>query len=266
MQICVESWTICYESRTFVFVRYFMDISYRGTTFNGWQIQPNGTTVQGEIEKALTILLKTKCAIVGSGRTDTGVHARQQIAHFDTDASIDTGQLAFKLNSFLPADISINSIRLVPEEANARFSAVSRTYHYHIHTLKDPFKKGISYYFKPELDTDRIKNGCEIIANWQNFECFSKVHTDVNHFDCNIFAIDWTKYPTEHLFEVTANRFLRGMVRAMVGTLIDVGLGKTTIDRLKHILKSNDRSIAGRAVPAEGLFLQQVIYPEDIYH
>lgn len=241
-----------------------MDISYKGTNFNGWQIQPNGVTVQEEIETALSTILKHKVAIVGSGRTDTGVHATQQVAHFDAD-ELDTEKLHFKLNSFLNEDISINDIVPVKEDISARFEASSRKYHYHLHQAKNPFKKGFSYYFKPEMDIDQINKACEIIKHWQNFECFSKVHTEVNHFNCEIFEAGWIQKGNEHLFVISANRFLRGMVRAIVGTLIDVGLGKTSLDDLKEILKSNDRGKAGRAVPAEGLYLEEVIYPKNIY-
>jgi len=248
----------------FVAVRYFMDISYRGTNYNGWQTQPNGVTVQEEIEKALSTMLQTQTAITGSGRTDAGVHATQQIAHFNA-VDIDPNELAFKLNSFLGPDISINGIRQVKDDVSARFEATSRKYHYHLHQAKDPFKTGLSYYFRPQLNVGLINKGCEIIKDWQNFECFSKVHTGVNHFNCDIFQAKWAQKGTNHLFEITANRFLRGMVRAIVGTLIDVGLEKTSLEGLRKILESNNRSEAGRAVPPDGLYLQEVIYPADIY-
>ena len=252
------------ESYKFVAVRYFMDISYKGTNFSGWQIQPNGVTLQEEIEKALSTILKAEVSIVGSGRTDAGVHATQQIAHFDAE-EFDHSKLAQKLNSFLNEDISINGIVPVKADVSARFEASSRTYHYHLHQAKNPFKTGYSYYFKPQLDVGQINKACEIIGSWQNFECFSKVHTEVNHFNCEIFHAEWQQNGSEHRFVISANRFLRGMVRAIVGTLIDVGLGKTSLDDFKAILESNDRSKAGRAVPAEGLYLQEVIYPKDIY-
>ncbi len=241
-----------------------MDISYKGTNFSGWQIQPNGITVQEEIEKALSTILQKEISIVGSGRTDAGVHAKQQIAHFDVD-NIDPEKLALKLNSFLSDDISINSVIPVKDDVSARFEASSRKYHYHIHQTKSPFKIGQSYYFRPALEIDKINKACEIIKDWKNFECFSKVHTEVNHFNCDIFDAKWTQNESDHLFEITANRFLRGMVRAIVGTLLDVGLNKTSLEELKGILESNDRGKAGRAVPAEGLYLQEVNYPKDIY-
>jgi len=241
-----------------------MDITYKGTHFNGWQIQPNGITLQEEIEKGLHLLLKKKTPLTGSGRTDTGVHAMQQIAHFDAE-ELDEAQLAYKLNSFLPKDIAINKILSVLEEANARFSAESRTYHYHLHQAKDPFKQGWSYYFSASLDVAEINRACEIIRGWQNFECFSRVHTEVNHFSCEIFEAKWIQKNHNHLFTIKANRFLRGMVRAIVGTLLDVGQHKTSLSDLQEILESNDRKKAGRAVPAEGLYLQEVTYPAEIY-
>ncbi|MEO9872761.1 tRNA pseudouridine(38-40) synthase TruA [Ekhidna sp.] len=252
------------ESYKFVAVRYFMDISYRGTNFNGWQIQPNGITVQEEVEKALSTILKSKTPITGSGRTDTGVHASHQIAHFDAD-ELDPVKLVFKLNSFLNGDISVNEIKPVKNDVSARFEATHRTYHYHIHQAKNPFKKGVSYYYHPQLNVEKINSACEIIKKWQNFECFSKVHTEVNNFNCQIFEAKWVLTGSDHLFEITANRFLRGMVRAVVGTLIDVGLGKKSLNSVRDILESNDRQKAGRAVPAEGLFLQEVVYPKEIY-
>lgn len=242
-----------------------MDISYRGTNYNGWQIQPNGVTVQEAIENALSTILKEKIALMGSGRTDTGVHATQQVAHFDWEKEIDLPDLTYKLNSFLNEDVAINGIAPVIPDSHARFTATARTYHYHLHQAKNPFINGWSYYFNPSLNIDKIDEACEIIRKYENFECFSKVHTEVNHFNCKILEIAWIVNGSNHLFMIKADRFLRGMVRAIVGTLIDVGLGKTSLDDLKSILDSNDRSRAGRAVPAMGLFLEQVTYPLKIY-
>lgn len=245
-------------------VRYFMDITYRGTPFSGWQTQPNAPTIQEEIEKGLALLLQKKTPLTGSGRTDAGVHASHQIAHFEA-ADIVPAHLQHKLNAFLPRDIAINEIRAVQPEAHARFDAVARTYHYHLHQAKAPFLTGTSYYFSSALNVSRIHQACELITKWHNFECFSKVHTEVNHFNCNIYKADWQHLGSSHLFVIQADRFLRGMVRAIVGTLLDVGLQKTSIDRFQEILESNDRKKAGRAVPAQGLFLQEVSYPKEIY-
>lgn len=246
-------------------MRYFLDISYKGTNYHGWQIQSNGNTIQAEIENALSTIFQKTISIVGSGRTDKGVHATQQIAHVELDKPFELENLKYKLNSFLPSDISINNITRVTSEAHARFDATKRTYHYHLHHEKNPFKQDSSYYFSQEINGELISEGCKIICDWENFECFSKVHTEVNNFNCQIFTARWEQNETHSRFVVEANRFLRGMVRAMVGTLLDVGTGKTSIDDLKNILKSNDRSLAGRAVPAQGLFLEKIEYPEKIY-
>ena len=242
-----------------------MDINYKGTHFHGWQIQPNGKTVQAEIERALSIILKNETAITGSGRTDAGVHATQQIAHFESSILIEPNDLIYKLNSFLPKDIGINEIKEVSDKAHARFDAAKRTYHYHIHQNKNPFKYETSYYFNHTLDSSLILEACEIIKSWEHFECFSKVHTEVNNFNCKIFGVYWLPKESNFLFVVEANRFLRGMIRAMVGTLLDVGTGKTSVGDLKEILESEDRRKAGRAVPAHGLFLESVMYPQTIY-
>ena len=246
-------------------MRYFLDISYHGGHFHGWQIQKNGNTVQEEIEKAISIQLKSPTQIVGSGRTDTGVHATQQVAHFDIDQQIDIQDFGYKLNALLPPSISINTVRRVKKEANARFDATSRTYHYYIHQKKNPFKNRTSYFFNSNLDIDLMNHGCKIIKGWKNFECFSKVHTEVRHFECHISKAEWTENGEGLLFEVCANRFLRGMVRALVGTLMELGLHKIDLQGLTEVLKSRDRKRAGRSVPAKGLFLTRVTYPKDIY-
>ena len=242
-----------------------MDISYKGTNYHGWQIQPNGNTVQAELEKALSTILKTTTAVTGSGRTDTGVHATQQIAHFECEEKFEPSDLAYKLNSFLPKDISINAVKAVIDDAHARFSAEKRKYHYHLNGNKNPFLTEQSYYFSNTLNIEAINRANKIIESWQNFECFSKVHTEVNNFVCTIFEASWKCQGDKHIFSITANRFLRGMVRAIVGTLIDVGTEKKSLSDFEEILKSNDRKQAGRSVPAHGLFLQEVTYSPNIY-
>lgn len=246
-------------------MRYFLDITYRGTRFHGWQIQPNGETVQEKVEEALSTILRTATPIVGSGRTDAGVHATQQIAHFDAKLPCSEQDFAHKLNAFLTADISVNHIRKVVPEANARFDAQARTYFYHIHQQKDPFQVGRSYHFNPKLNMDLMQDACEIIKRWQNFESFSKVHTEVNHFDCKVYEAFWEVDNRYLTFKVKANRFLRGMVRTMVGTLLEVGLEKLSIEAFKEVLAKRDRRGAGRSVPPEGLFLTAVDYPSHIY-
>ncbi len=246
-------------------VRYFIDIAYKGTRFHGWQIQPNAKTIQKEVEEAFSTLLKEQISMLGSGRTDAGVHAIQQIAHCDIQNEINFDDLTYKLNSFLDTDISINKIRKVKEDAHARFSATSRTYHYYIHGQKNPFKNERSYYFGPSLNLDLIKKGCEIIYDWKNFGCFTKVHTEVNHLNCDILYTQWFRKNNGHLFVIRANRFLRGMVRAIVGTLLEVGQTKMSIEELNLALMSGDRAKAGMSAPAEGLYLTRVEYPIEIF-
>lgn len=246
-------------------MRYFLDIAYEGTAFHGWQVQDNANTVQAEINKALTTILRMPTACLGSGRTDTGVHATHQIAHFDVDFDIDQDHLIFKLNSFLPKMIAINACRKVVDEAHARFDAHLRSYEYQIHNHKNPFKEGQSYHFHLAINTELIDEACSLILNWRNFQAFSRVQTEVNNFDCEIKEILWVPTDDGAVFHVSANRFLRGMVRAMLGTLLEVGQGRMSLEQLKLVLESGDRRKAGRAVPPEGLYLTRVLYPDHIY-
>jgi tRNA pseudouridine38-40 synthase len=246
-------------------VRYFLDISYNGTAYHGWQIQNNAHTVQAEIENALSKLLGVPTAIMGSGRTDTGVHAIQQIAHFDTENAASEKELRYKLNSFLSPDISINQVLQVHPEAHARFDATERSYQYFIHQEKTPFRQGMSYYFSRELNILLMNQAAEKLLGTKDFESFSKVKTEVNNFICTITEARW-KFENESLiFHVSANRFLRGMVRALVGTLLEVGLGKINVEDFAEILVQKDRTAAGRSVPPQGLFLSEVKYPESVY-
>ncbi|REE00579.1 tRNA pseudouridine(38-40) synthase TruA [Marinoscillum furvescens] len=246
-------------------MRYFLDIAYRGTAFHGWQIQPNAVTVQEEIQRALSVIFQQPMECVGSGRTDTGVHATHQIAHVDWESKLSQEDVQYKLNGLLPPEIAINEVMAVKPEAHARFDAEKRTYHYHIHKHKDPFRKGLSYHFGRSLDMEAIASACGVIARWKNFQAFSKVHTDVNHFDCDIFHIEWKETNEGYVFSVSANRFLRGMVRAMVGTLLDIGQGRMTLEAFEDALKSGVRSNVGRAAPPEGLYLTEVLYPKSVY-
>jgi tRNA pseudouridine38-40 synthase len=246
-------------------MRFFLDISYLGTAFHGWQIQNNAHTVQAEINQALSTILRSDITCLGSGRTDTGVHASQQIAHFDVQESISASSLIHKMNVLLPKSIAINECVLVHDEAHARFDAVMRSYEYHIHRHKNPYKAGLSYLFTTALNLEKIDEANELIASWENFQAFSRVHTDVNHFNCDIKEIKWVSTNDGYIFHVSANRFLRGMVRAMVGTLLDIGQDRMSLDQLKTALESGDRRNTGRAVPADGLFLTKVAYPDHIY-
>lgn len=246
-------------------MRYFLDISYFGTNYHGWQIQNNASTVQAEIEDALTKLLGSPTPVMGSGRTDTGVHAKQQIAHFDTEKELDTLQFMFKLNSFLSSDIAINGLCEVNTEAHTRFDALERSYEYFIHTHKNPFKQQLSYYFPKPLAIDKMNEAATKLIGTHDFESFSKVKTEVNNFLCSVKEARWQMENDSLVFRVTANRFLRGMVRALVGTLLEVGLGKLSTEDFVKIIEMKDRKAAGRAVPAHGLFLSKITYPDSVY-
>ena len=247
-------------------MRYFIELSYNGKHYHGWQIQPNAITVQETLEKALSTLLNTKISIVGAGRTDTGVHASQIFAHFDTDVKIDAGQLVYKLNSFLPKDIAITQIFQTSEDAHARFSAIKRTYIYKVNQAKRVFDYDFSYHVSQPLDLDKMNKACDILLQYTDFQCFSKSNTDVKTYHCTIEKAFWKKEGDMLIFTISANRFLRNMVRAIVGTLITVGLGKTEVNDIHEIIKSKDRGKAGFSVPAHGLYLTEVVYPKSIKH
>lgn len=245
-------------------MRYFLEISYKGTNFSGWQIQDNANTVQAELNKALSTLLKTQTDSMGCGRTDAGVHGLGMIAHFDSEKEISEN-FQYQLNALLPKDIAINDVKKVKAKAHARFDALDRSYKYVIHQRKNPFSSNDSYFFKQELDLNAIDEAITVIKNQKDFEAFSKVNTEVNHFNCDIFEAKWERSETGYVFQIRADRFLRGMVRTIVGTLLDVGEGKTTIDELRGILESRNRRKAGKSVPADGLYFLKATYPNDIY-
>jgi tRNA pseudouridine38-40 synthase len=246
-------------------MRYFFEISYLGTNYNGWQTQPNGRGVQELVEKALSNLCKIKVPITGSGRTDAGVHCASQYFHADINWPAKTSDLLHRLNSFLPRDISIKSIRPVKADANARFDAKSRTYNYIITRKKDPMLQGRALYFFKPLDIKAMKKATKLLAGTHDFESFSKVKTDVNHFSCSIYKAEWIEMDDLLIFKITGNRFLRGMVRAIVGTLLDVGVGKISILDFKQIISGKDRRRAGMNVAPEGLYLMQVTYPASVF-
>ncbi len=246
-------------------MRYFLEISYKGTNYSGWQIQDNANTVQAEVNKALSTLLKTETDSMGCGRTDAGVHALGLVAHFDAAEIEKPSDFLYKLNSLLPKDIAVRAIRKVKDEAHVRFDAISRSYRYLIHARKDAFIRNTSCFFSHDLDVEKINEAIEVIKAHKDFEAFSKVHTEVNHFHCDIFEASWELSEVGYVFHIRADRFLRGMVRTIVGTLLDVGTGKTTIEELKNILNSKNRREAGRSVSADGLYFLSADYPEEIY-
>ena len=242
-------------------MRYFIHLAYHGTAYHGWQIQPNAASVQETLNKAFSVLLQSEMNLMGAGRTDTGVHAREMYAHFDSDTTFDIPTLVHKLNSFLPKDIVIYDIIPVHDDAHTRFDATKRTYEYHIHQFKNPFLDELSWYFHQTLDINLMNQAAQILQNYTDFECFSKVNTDVNTFDCTIFEAHWKRGENNQLvFTVSANRFLRNMVRSIVGTLINVGLHKITLDDFTKIIESKSREKAGFSVPAHGLYLTKIEY------
>lgn len=245
--------------------RYFLDISYKGTRYHGWQIQGNAFTVQEALEAGLSTYFRTPVSVMGSGRTDTGVHASMQVCHFDADQEIDRAKFLRGINGILPDDISVNSIREVKADAHARFSAKSRSYVYRLLLQKSPFIEDYvwRHYFNPDMD--RMNVAAKILLEHNDFECFSKVHTAVKHFRCEIKSAHWEKKDGELQFHITANRFLRGMVRAIVGTLVSIGLGQMEPEEMHQIIDSRNRKKAGKSAPASGLFLSRIEYSEDIY-
>lgn len=242
-------------------MRYFLEFAYNGTHYHGWQIQPNAKTVQETLTHALSLLLKAPIELVGAGRTDAGVHAKQMYAHFDYTDSFDATDLIKKLNSYLPKDIAIQNIHSVEAEAHARFDAATRTYEYHISTVKDVFSEETCWHQHRPMDLELMNEACKILFEYKDFECFSKTNSDVFTFNCTIFQASWEQRETHIIFTITANRFLRNMVRAIVGTMINIGLGKTSLEEFRDIIESKNRSKAGFSVPGKGLFLTQVTYP-----
>ncbi|WP_341225009.1 tRNA pseudouridine(38-40) synthase TruA [uncultured Arcticibacterium sp.] len=248
-------------------MRYFFEISYLGTHYHGWQIQPREISIQECIEKGLSKILQTEIRVNGSSRTDTGVHARQQYAHVEIpDLKMSVRDLVWKLNSFLPKDISIIRVVPVSNEKHSRFDAIDRKYIYRINLEKDPFCTENSLYFRKNLDIDKMNEVSKLLLQHSNFQCFSKVRTEVNNFICNIQTAEWILIGYHLEFHIKANRFLRGMVRAIVGTLLDVGLGKISKDEFQSILNSQDRRQAGSAAKAHALTLEEVNYPVNYFN
>lgn len=246
-------------------MRYFIYLSYDGARYHGWQIQPNGISVQEVLNKALSTLLREPIEVTGAGRTDAGVNASLMVAHFDCQQTTDNGQLTYRLNKLLPPDIVIHKIQQVKDDAHARFSATSRTYHYYIITEKSPFEP-YAYRFPQPLDFDKMNEAAKTLFDYIDFTSFSKLHTDVKTNNCRIITARWEQLsPIKWQFTITADRFLRNMVRAIVGTLLDVGRGVLTIEQFREIIEKKDRCSAGTSVPGNALFLADVTYPEEIF-
>lgn len=246
--------------------RYALELAYRGTNYHGWQIQPNASSVQEEIERRLSQLMGNKpVSVVGCGRTDTGVHASYYVLHFDADRELDTNQLVYKLNKMLPDDIAIFSAQKVSDEFHARFSASLRTYHYFIHQQKNAFLQD-SYYLGSTIDFDAMNQAAQLLLGKQDFTSFSKLHTDVKTNICTVSQVKWNQVSESSWYlEISADRFLRNMVRAVVGTLLEVGYGNLDKAGLLQIIASKDRGEAKLSVPAKGLFLVDIRYPEELF-
>ncbi|MBL7560963.1 tRNA pseudouridine(38-40) synthase TruA [Olleya sp. YSTF-M6] len=245
-------------------MRYFIELSYNGKNYHGWQKQPNAISVQEVLENALSTILGQNIVVMGAGRTDAGVHAKQLFAHMDTEVVFKSEKLMYKLNSFLPEDVAIHSIFKVKPDVHARFHATSRAYLYRIALQKSPFNVEQAYYLKHNLDIDKLNKATKVLFEYKNFQCFSKTHTDVKTYNCDIMKAAWKLVDNELHFTIKADRFLRNMVRAIVGTLINVGVGKIEVEDLHTIIASKNRSNAGFSVPAKGLYLTEVAYPDTI--
>ena len=243
-------------------MRYFITFSYDGGRYHGWQIQPSGDSVQARLQWALSLLLRREIVVTGAGRTDAGVHARMMIAHFDlTDLQIDCPQLVYKLNRLLPFDISVSHITPVADTLHARFSATSRMYRYYVHTAKNPFLRNTSCELHYALDFNKMNEAARVLLEYDDFGAFCKSHADVKTTLCHVMTAEWHQVDaTSWYFEIRANRFLRNMVRAVVGTLIDVGRGRVTIDGLRRIIEGKQRTAAGESMPAHALFLEDITY------
>jgi len=245
-------------------MRYFLKLHYKGTKYHGWQKQPNAITVQAVLDDALSKFFRQEVLSVGSGRTDTGVHAKTQVVHIDIAHAFDTNRALYSLNGILPYDIVIDEIYAVKEGVHARFAPVSRAYQYYLSYQADAFSHGLFYHYKKPLDFDKMNEVAKVLFEYIDFESFSKVHTDVHTFNCKITEAYWREENGVYIFYIKADRFLRGMVRTIVGTLLEVGKGNLDIEGFENIILQKSRKVAGSAVPAQGLFLWEVNYPKDV--
>jgi len=246
--------------------RYFLYFSYKGTAYHGWQIQPNGISVQEVLTGALSTILRTTTELIGAGRTDTGVHAGMMVAHFDLENGLPAEfNPVAKLNSFLPNDIAIHKIVEVRAEAHARFDAISRCYEYHVITRKDVFRNELATRLSNQPDFKVMNIAAETLKEYRDFTSFSKLHTDTKTNNCTITHAEWTQHEDEWVFTIRADRFLRNMVRAIVGTLLEVGRGRMTQEEFRAVITAGDRSKAGVSVPAQGLYLVDIQYPENLF-
>ena len=245
-------------------MRYFIKLAYNGTNYHGWQIQDNAHTVQAEMNEKLSLLIGQEINVVGCGRTDTGVHAREFYAHFDVvELKTDEADLCNKLDKFLPPDIAVYQIFEVKPDFHSRFDAINRTYKYYISRRKNPFLTDQSFYYHGPLDYAKMEDACKYLFEYEDFTSFSKLHTQTTTNNCKITAAHWKEVEGTVIFTISADRFLRNMVRAIVGTILEIGKGKLKVKDMKKIIEAKDRSKAGFSVPAQGLFLERVEYEFD---
>lgn len=247
-------------------MRYFLELSYSGKAYKGWQIQPRDPSVQHALQQALSTLLRTPTEVVGAGRTDTGVHASYYVAHFDTASPLgDAAHFCYHLNALLPDDIAVNGIRRVRDDAHARFDAELREYKYFVSLRKDPFRTDTACRYTLPLDMERMNEAAALLVGCGDYTSFAKLHSDNKTNICRVSRAGWCREGEQLVFTIAADRFLRNMVRAIVGTLLDVGRGKLTVDAVRDVIAGRDRSLSGSSAPAQGLFLTDVRYPEDVY-
>lgn len=240
--------------------RYFIEVAYKGTAFSGFQVQENANSIQAEVEKALQVYFRRPFLLTGSSRTDAGVHALQNFFHFDTE--LEMPDESYHMNAILPADIVMKRIFGVADDAHCRFDAISREYHYHLYSKKDPFKKDIAYYYPYELDLGQMNAASKLVLDNRDFSAFAKRNSQVKTFECSILDSEWAVENGDLIYRVKANRFLRGMVKGLVGTMLQVGRKKLSLEQFKTILGSGDSSQADFSPPSQGLFLVRVNYPE----
>ena len=246
--------------------RYFLYLSYDGAAYHGWQVQPNGDSVQQRLMDALATLLRQPVEVTGAGRTDAGVHARLMVAHFDSPSPLDVALVADKLNRLLPPDIAVHRLRAVRADAHARFDATARTYQYYISTAKNPFNRAYAFRLFHVPDFGRMNEAAQVLMQYTDFTSFSKLHTDVKTNNCRITRAGWTQADEDTwVFTIRADRFLRNMVRAIVGTLLEVGRGRLSIDGFRRVIEQKDRCKAGTSVPGHALFLTDIAYPDDLF-
>ncbi|MFK5959333.1 MAG: tRNA pseudouridine(38-40) synthase TruA [Lutibacter sp.] len=257
---------ICSRTKITFQLRYFIELSYKGTNYHGWQVQPDSISIQEFVNKAFSTIFRKQIEVVGAGRTDTGVHAEQLFAHVDLENEINTSAIIYKLNSILPNDIVIENISKVTDDAHARFDATNRSYEYRIFLGRNPFLLDTTWQLNnKKLNVVKMNEASEILLTYTNFKCFSRTNSNVNTYNCDVRRAEWIQTDRILTFYVTADRFLRNMVRAIVGTLLDVGTEKISLEEFKQIIESKNRCNAGTSAPAKGLFLTQVTYSKTIF-